>query len=73
MTFATITQSATPRCRAILHKRHGWIEAPEGAWIQVSRSGRSYELHETGPLDTSSFYPYGTRWNATSVLACDEI
>ena len=53
---------------AVLHKRHGWIAAPEGYWIRESASGKSYELcSNDDPIGVT--FPYGTRWNATSILA----
>ncbi len=36
------------RYSAVLHSRHGWIDAPEGWWIQESPSRKSYLSDEDG-------------------------
>ena len=56
------------RHKALLHKRHGWLEAPEGMWYEESENKKSYWL--CGGPDTTGpgyVFPYGTRFNATSV------
>lgn len=53
---------------AVFHKRHGWISAPEGMWFEESDNGKSYWLcSETDP-EPGTFFPFGTRFNATSIL-----
>lgn len=57
------------RFTEVLHKRHGWIVAPSGYWIRRSKSGRSYELCSNEPPRFGDHFPFGTRWNATSIIA----
>lgn len=70
----TATDVAEERYEFVLHKRHGWILAPTGYWIRKSASGKSYELccsKETAEA-YDRWFPFGTRWNATSILAVTE-
>jgi len=55
------------RYSAVLHKRHGWIDAPRGYWIRESASGKSYELCSDEESHGVTF-PLGTRWNTGSIL-----
>lgn len=63
-----IREHKEERYNAVLHKRYGWIVAPEGYWIRESASGKSYELC-SDEEPRGLLFPLGTRWNATSILA----
>ena len=60
------------RYSAVCHRRHGWIAAPVTAYFQLSATGKSIELHEPN-IDPSRFsrYPFGTRFNTTSIIATE--
>jgi hypothetical protein len=55
------------RISAILHKRHGWIVAPEGGWFE--EQGKSFWLCLGRDPQPGDYFPLGTRWNARSILA----
>jgi hypothetical protein len=58
--------------RTVLHKRHGWLEAPEGWWFEESENRKSYWLCSDQEPTFSDHFPYGTRFNATSILAVSD-
>ena len=66
-------QADTIRFSSLLHKRHGWIDAGEGAWFEQSDNLKSFYLFEKDGPQVGSRYPFGTRFNAASILAYDEI
>lgn len=63
-----MTTAQTERFRAVCHKRHGWIVAPEGCWFEDSPNGKSVWLHMDREPRFSDHFPFGTRFNATSIV-----
>lgn len=62
------------RYQSVLHKRHGWIDAPPGAFFALSKSGKSVELHEPNRDESRLYrYPFGTTFRMTSLYAFDEV
>jgi hypothetical protein len=63
------TTATKERLAAVLHQRHGWIDAPEGYWIEKSANGKTFWLCSDREPQPGDRFPYGTRWNATSIVA----
>lgn len=63
------TTRRAERFSQILHKRHGWLEAPPG--YHFEERGKMILLihHSRTPPDPRFWFPYGTAWRASSVLA----
>lgn len=63
--------TARERYSEVLHKRHGWLAAPEGGYFELSANGKSVWLVlPEGERDGRGYvFPFGTRFNASSVLA----
>jgi hypothetical protein len=61
------------RYESILHKSHGWLDAPGGCWFE--QRGKMVLLIEPEtarkvPGDGTLYgYPYGTQWRASSIWA----
>jgi hypothetical protein len=66
-----MSTATTERYREVLHKRHGWLAAPDGCYFEVS--GKSVWLVEPDRDGTQPwYYPFGTRFNLASIYGFGE-
>lgn len=65
------THDESEKYGSVLHKNHGWLEAPEGAHFE--QRGKMVLLIEGDRKllgdGTLYGYPYGTQWRASSIIA----
>jgi len=46
--------------------------APEGSYFTESKTGKTFELHETSEPQPFTIYPFGTTFYATSITAMEK-